>query len=57
MPSVLEQGKQDGDSLMVAHDVLENTILQKAAEYLYDKYLRPKVRPYVALQTIELSKQ
>ena len=35
--------------------VLSETILQKAAEHLYGKYLQPKVMPYTAAQTMALT--
>lgn len=36
-------------SAAVVTKVLEETVLQKAAEHLYNKYLQPKIRPYTAL--------
>ena len=57
MQKMLELAKDNGNAIPIVHQVLEETILQKAAEYLYDKYLRPKVRPYTACQTIELTLQ
>lgn len=45
------------DSIGVITQLLEETILQRGAEFLYDRYLLPKVMPYTALQTIELTAQ
>mmetsp|Transcript_43378 Transcript_43378/g.57426 ORF Transcript_43378/g.57426 Transcript_43378/m.57426 type:complete len:114 (+) Transcript_43378:99-440(+) len=44
------------DSLAVVSKLIEDTILQKGAEHLYNKYLQPKIMPYVSMQTIELTK-
>ena len=54
---MLEMAKDSSNAIPIVHQVLEETILQKAAEYLYNKYLTPKVRPYTACQTIELTLQ
>ena len=51
----LEMSKQCASSISVVSQVLEETVMQKAAEYLYNKYLQPKVMPYTAAQTIELT--
>ena len=54
---MLDLAKDCGNAIPIVHQVLEETVLQKVAEYLYDKYLRPKVRPYTACRTIELTLQ
>jgi hypothetical protein len=41
------------DSLQVVERILDETILDKAAEVIYLKYLVPKVKPYTALHALE----
>ena len=52
---IIEQAKSNSTSIQVVQDILSETILQKAAEHLYNKYLTPKIMPYTALQTMELA--
>lgn len=42
-------------SLDAVLQILDKTVLQKCADVLYNKYLQPKILPYTALQTIELT--
>jgi len=41
------------ESLLIAEMVLNETILEKAAQELYLKYLVPKVKPYTAMHALE----
>ena len=38
----------ENESLIAAHDVLD-AILEVCAKHEYEKYLKPKLRPYAAL--------
>ena len=55
LEAFLKEAKGNSDSLRVITYILNETVLQKAAEHLYNQYLAPKVRPYTALQTMELA--
>ena len=44
------------NSIGVVSQILEETILTKGAEHLYNMYLKPKVLPYAAYHTIALTK-
>ena len=43
------------DSIDVVSKLIEDTFIQKGGEHLYNKYLQPKIMPYVSAQTIELA--
>ena len=45
------------DSFDVVAKIIEETILQKGAEHLYNKYLTPKIMPYTVQDTILLAKE
>lgn len=45
------------DSIHLVEQVISDTILQKGAEDLYDKYLAPKTRPYTAMHSLESIKK
>jgi len=53
MSGFLLEMRENSNSLSIVTKVIEETILQKAAEQLYNKYLIPKIRPYTAYQTME----
>ena len=36
MESLIDQAKENGNSLMVVQQLLDETVMQKAADYLYD---------------------
>jgi len=50
-----EFAHKHANSLAIIGSILEETILQKGAEHLYNAYLMPKILPYTALQTIQLT--
>lgn len=53
----LDTIKNNFASFSVVEEIIESTILQKAAQHLYEKYLRPKVRPFTVHDTMMLARQ
>ena len=45
------------NSLALIGDLIEETFLQKGAEFLYNKYLKPKIRPFTVHDTLMLASQ
>ena len=45
---LIEQMRGYSESLYIVSDVLSETILKNGGDHLYNKYLQPKIRPYVA---------
>ena len=43
------------NSVYVVESILDETVIQKVAEHLYNRYLQPKILPYVMMDTIEVS--
>ena len=45
---VIEQMRGFSESIQIVQDILSETILKNGGDHLYNKYLQPKIRPYVA---------
>jgi hypothetical protein len=43
---------KEGMALSIVSMIIDETILTAGGDYLYDKYLLPKIRPHTALSTI-----
>ena len=50
--AILTNARSDMNSLEIVTKIIEETILQKGAEELYTKYLKPKIRPFAVQDMI-----
>ena len=55
--AVLNNSKSYLESLDIVTKVIEETILEKGADRLFNKYLAPKIRPFAVYDTILLAEQ
>ena len=44
------------NAIDIVSQIIDATFVEKGGEHLYNKYLQPKIMPYVSAQTLELAK-